>query len=751
MLLGCPLRTHWCGRALTGLNATGGAARLSYSPTADATQWNESRHPESNDLLTSYQRLLQRGALLPDATQAAAVRALQLLQDAVLQREAARRAATEQPGDSGSATSPASPASQPSHTPAMAVRGAYLWGSVGSGKTALMDLFAETTRQRLMAEGPPGAWPAAPAAPQAPAAVVRLSSRQHFHEFMQEVHGRLHGLQEALPRVVARSRQGMLVYRYAEPEEDPLVTVAREWGSRTAVLCLDELHVTDVADAMILSRLFGSLMVGFDTAVLFTSNRPPRDLYKGGLSRKYFEPFVRLVDEQMVVLRVAADMDYRRRAGGKAVAEAQAATTATATAAAPVAEEEAAAEEEGASPASSASPSSSDSGSGSWFVGPGAEEQLRALWQQRVAAEAEAVASAANNRDGGGATGGGGGGGAVAAAAAAGPVEVRLAYGRTLKVPCAAGDAAWFTFSQLCGAKGLRAAIDDGGALAAPDFLALSRRFREFYITQVPQLGPAQRDEARRLVTLLDVAYDNRCRLAVAAEVAPDVLFTPLLAEARRQGVNPRLGLPKSSQVVLTYAAAAAGGSGDGSAAAAAATAAPHTSASEGTSSAFVPAASVTAALHTRLGPSMTHGSALTNTVHPSEFTGSAAAAFPASFAVPLPPLEAPPPDGNKPMHAASADPRLEPPAARVDWHEPQGLKASSPQQQQQQQQQQKQGDLSVPAAVLAEEVLMYHRAASRLAEMCRVVRVVAGVEDGGGAGGGGGGAAAAGSSGGGG
>jgi hypothetical protein len=120
------------------------------------------------------------------------------------------------------------------------------------------------------------------------------------------------------------------------------------------------------------------------------------------------------------------------------------------------------------------------------------------------------------------------------------------------------------------------------------------------------------------------------------------------------QGVNPALGLSKSSREVLAEV-------GDGGRAV---TNAPVGS---GAAAPFVPAASVTAALHMRLGPSVTHGSALTNSIHPSEFTG-----FP-----------------NRPGATRS---------------------------------QAKPGDLRVPHAVLAEEVLMYHRAASRLAEMCRVV-----------------------------
>lgn len=85
--------------------------------------------------------------------------------------------------------------------------------------------------------------------------------------------------------------------RRALPPEDPVLVVARTAAANTHLLCLDELHVTDVADAMLLSRLFGELL-RCGCWVVFTSNRPARDLYRGGLSRRYFEPFVELVDDR---------------------------------------------------------------------------------------------------------------------------------------------------------------------------------------------------------------------------------------------------------------------------------------------------------------------------------------------------------------------------------------------------------------------------------------------------------------------
>ena len=100
--------------------------------------------------------------------------------------------------------------------------------------------------------------------------------------------------------------------RRALPEEDPLLTISKELAAATRVLCLDELHVTDVADAMLLTRVFGHLLRS-GCCVIFTSNRPARDLYQQGLSRRYFLPFIRLVDHSLIQLK-ARRSGARRRA-----------------------------------------------------------------------------------------------------------------------------------------------------------------------------------------------------------------------------------------------------------------------------------------------------------------------------------------------------------------------------------------------------------------------------------------------------
>lgn len=144
--------------------------------------------------------------------------------------------------------------------------GAYLWGGVGRGKSMLMDVAFDHID-------------------------MRPKRRVHFHEFMLETHARL--------RRARQNEQG-----------DPIEPVAQEIASEARLLCFDEMQVTNPADAMILSRLFGKLLEQ-GVKVVTTSNRPPRDLYKGGLNRELFLPFIDLIERRMLVVEVNGPTDYR--------------------------------------------------------------------------------------------------------------------------------------------------------------------------------------------------------------------------------------------------------------------------------------------------------------------------------------------------------------------------------------------------------------------------------------------------------
>lgn len=145
-------------------------------------------------------------------------------------------------------------------------RGVYLWGGVGTGKSLMMDLFFET-------------------------APIEAKRRVHFHQFLQELQRRL---------TAERDRK----------DRDPAPRVARAIAKETRLLCFDELQVTDVGDAMILGRFFETLLEE-GAVVVATSNRAPDDLYKDGLNRQLFEPFIDLIKDRLDVRRLDSGRDYR--------------------------------------------------------------------------------------------------------------------------------------------------------------------------------------------------------------------------------------------------------------------------------------------------------------------------------------------------------------------------------------------------------------------------------------------------------
>ncbi|MCG6884457.1 MAG: cell division protein ZapE [Silicimonas sp.] len=144
------------------------------------------------------------------------------------------------------------------------IRGLYLWGGVGRGKSMLMDLFHEVVGGR----------------------------RVHFHAFMQDVQARLH---EARKTGV----------------DDALLPVGKEIGEGLRLLCLDEMQITDITDAMLVGRLFKMLMED-GVVVVTTSNRVPDDLYKDGLNRGLFLPFIELIKTRLVVHELTSPRDYRQ-------------------------------------------------------------------------------------------------------------------------------------------------------------------------------------------------------------------------------------------------------------------------------------------------------------------------------------------------------------------------------------------------------------------------------------------------------
>jgi len=272
-------------------------------------------------------------------------------------------------------------------------RGVYLHGGVGRGKSFLMDSF----------------YAAVP---------YRRKTRVHFHAFMRDVHVSLASLKE---------------------EEDPLATVAERIATRYRLICFDEFHVSDIADAMILGRLLSAL---FEAGVVFvmTSNYPPDRLFEHGLQRDRFLPAIALIKQWLDVLEVDAGTDYRLRALEHAP---------------------------------------------NYLVpnGPQADAQLARAFQSMATGKEE---------------------------------DLRLTVeGRALHARRRAGSIIWFDFKALC-----------DGPRSQRDYLELARTFAVMLLSDIPKLGPATSDQARRFTWLIDILYDHHVKLIASAAVPAEDLYT---------------------------------------------------------------------------------------------------------------------------------------------------------------------------------------------------------------------------------
>ncbi|MEH6744638.1 cell division protein ZapE [Hyphomonas sp.] len=209
------------------------------------------------NVLEKYEARIESGQLTPDPVQATAAAALNDLEHRLANRKTGGW-----------------------FSKAETVTGLYMWGGVGRGKSMLMDLFFES-------------------------APVEARRRVHFHEFMAEVHDRLDAW-----RKLSQDDRRRSEWRVKGAGDDPIAPVAKQIASEASLLCFDEFQVTQIADAMVLARLFEAL---FDmrVTVVATSNRHPNDLYKDGINRPLFLPFIEHLKAHCEILELASERDYR--------------------------------------------------------------------------------------------------------------------------------------------------------------------------------------------------------------------------------------------------------------------------------------------------------------------------------------------------------------------------------------------------------------------------------------------------------
>nr|WP_321442914.1 cell division protein ZapE [uncultured Cohaesibacter sp.] len=285
--------------------------------------------------------------------------------------------------------------------PPESVKGLYVWGDVGRGKTMVMDLFFEVVP-------------------------MKRKARFHFHEFMRDMHERI---KQARADIASGKIEG----------DDPIRPVADDLAKEIELLCFDEFSVTDIADAMLLGRLFSRL---FEKGVVMvaTSNVEPSQLYKNGLNRQLFVPFINLLVQQCDVEQLEARTDFRmEKLGGEEV-----------------------------------------------YLHPLNEDTAKRfqwMWEQLI-------------------------GGPKA------PSDAVVNQGRTIRVPQAYHGIARFTFNDLC-----------ANPLGASDYLRLCSLYHTIFLEDISYFSRANRNEAKRFITLIDTLYDNQVRLIATAVASPFDLY----------------------------------------------------------------------------------------------------------------------------------------------------------------------------------------------------------------------------------
>ncbi|HYL23941.1 MAG TPA: cell division protein ZapE [Burkholderiales bacterium] len=283
-------------------------------------------------------------------------------------------------------------------------KGVYLWGPVGRGKSFLMDAFYRCVP------------------------LVR-KRRVHFHHFMREIHRELDELRGT---------------------QDPLAAAAQRTARRHRLICFDEFHVSDIADAMILGRFLEQVM-NRGVEFVMTSNYHPDTLYPNGLQRERFLPAIEMIKKRLDIVGVDNGTDYRRLKMERMKVY----------------------------------HISSDAPLAKIF------DELRDVEQERQ------------------------------------PLDVE---GRTIPYRKRAGGLVWFDFDVLC-----------GGPRSYADYVDLAKRFHTVMLSGVPRMAAKDSDAARRFTWLVDVFYDDRVNLIVAAAAEPEDLFTAGAQAAEFQRTVSRL------------------------------------------------------------------------------------------------------------------------------------------------------------------------------------------------------------------
>jgi len=388
--------------------------------------------------------------------------------------------------------------------------GVYCFGGVGTGKTMLMDLFLDAvveagalvaplshTNDTNASSSSSSASTSNKHAASTPTTHINewaiRSKRVHFNDFMLDVHERAHKW-----KMSDEGGKGV--------GGDPFPDIAADLAAESALLCFDEFQVTDVADALIIHRLFDALF-SYGVTMVATSNRPPEDLYKNGIQRSMFLPFISLLRRKCVVHDMGSERDYRKYHFHNSAIEEEVISFASAD---DGEDEQSEKRENRAKSASLPFFHTYDDMSRKDFrLFFEREETNRMLGNGSSALLGEEHADSGTN--------------AVASLSAAKSKVIRVMMGRKIKIPLAVGSSAFFNFEDLCST-----------AVGAADFLAIASNFTHVYMRGVPILSLEKREQLRRFITLVDVLYERKVQLVLHAESELSTLFRDERLMARK-------------------------------------------------------------------------------------------------------------------------------------------------------------------------------------------------------------------------
>ena len=325
-------------------------------------------------------------------------------------------------------------------------RGIYIYGDVGTGKSLLMNMFYASSPVN--------------------------KRRLHFHSLLQEIHSRIFELNKQM-----LAKHGRSFHIDTSKERNPIIQIAQQFSTELSLLCIDEFQVTDVADAMILSQLFGELWRR-GVVIVATSNRRPQDLYEGGLNRSYFLPFIDLLEKYCSVVRLGTHhnideakkvIDYRRIKSGIDDAN--------------------------------------EKRHGEYYFLTSSNndptttlDQLFDNIQKGCSGKTTEVQASLKNHT---------------SSKATENLALQVKFQRNITISrCYSNVIARFTFEELCTTE-----------LGSSDYQAIANYFQIIMIENIPQLTLKYPDRARRFITLIDELYESGCCLTCSAAEVPDKLF----------------------------------------------------------------------------------------------------------------------------------------------------------------------------------------------------------------------------------